>query len=489
MYNADGYYTVVLTVTDNVGHTDTETKDGYIEVQDVGPEASFEESAHEFGETESVTFNDTSTSHDALVSWLWDFGDGETSTEEDPTHTYANDGVYTVNLTVWDVDGNSDYATATKYVFNEAPVVNAGGPYTCEEGETITLTATATDVPEDFPLIYSWDLDGMEGFETEGQSVEYTCGNGDEEVTVQAQAAESEGDDEEETSGYGDALININNVPPTADANGPYQATLGEQVCFTGTATDVVDTEFTYQWDFDYNGVSFDNNGQGQTTCTTYISVENEPGTYTVALRVKDDGEVYSAVDTTIVTVYNYNINLEAGWNLISIPLVPENDDTAIESVLDDVSDNAKVVWAYQGGEWSCYLADDEYDGLGLCDEDHSPLTTMEPGWGYYVKMYEEDILYLNGEKMYGFNEFDIPRPPVVTLTPSWNLIGHYGLNHVSKADALTTLDGHYATLLNKVGTPISILEPTKGYWLFQTYTQDLDYAPSDADYAEEVDS
>ena len=113
----------------------------------------------------------------------------------------------------------------------------------------------------------------------------------------------------------------------------------------------------------------------------------------------------------------------------------------------------------------------------------------MEPGWGYYVKMYEEDILYLNGEKMYGFNEFDIPRPPVVTLTPSWNLIGHYGLNDVSKANALTTLDGHYATLLNKVGTPISILEPTKGYWLFQTYTQDLDYAPSDADYAEEVDS
>jgi PKD repeat protein len=51
---------------------------------------------------ETITFMDASTISSDTTTWLWDFGDGNTSTEQNPTHTYAADGIYTVCLTVTD---------------------------------------------------------------------------------------------------------------------------------------------------------------------------------------------------------------------------------------------------------------------------------------------------------------------------------------------------------------------------------------------------
>jgi PKD repeat protein len=54
----------------------------------------------------TANFTDTSTDIDGtIVGWNWDFGDGNTSTLQHPTHTYVVDGTYSVTLTVIDNDG------------------------------------------------------------------------------------------------------------------------------------------------------------------------------------------------------------------------------------------------------------------------------------------------------------------------------------------------------------------------------------------------
>lgn len=59
-----------------------------------------------------VTFTDTSTDEGLdIVSWAWEFGDGNTSTEQNPSHSYTEVGSYTATLTVTDSQGNSDSKT------------------------------------------------------------------------------------------------------------------------------------------------------------------------------------------------------------------------------------------------------------------------------------------------------------------------------------------------------------------------------------------
>lgn len=59
----------------------------------------------------SVSLTDTSTDPDGtLASWLWDFGDGGTSSDRHPTHLFAAAGTYGVSLTVTDDDGGTDIA-------------------------------------------------------------------------------------------------------------------------------------------------------------------------------------------------------------------------------------------------------------------------------------------------------------------------------------------------------------------------------------------
>ncbi len=52
----------------------------------------------------------TALTHSA-VSWSWDFGDGETSTEQNPVHVYTNGGYYEAVLTATDENGNAEYDT------------------------------------------------------------------------------------------------------------------------------------------------------------------------------------------------------------------------------------------------------------------------------------------------------------------------------------------------------------------------------------------
>lgn len=77
----------------------------------------------------TATFTDESTDvNNDIVSWSWEFGDGASSTEQNPVHAYAATGSYDVTLTTTDSEGQSDTVTETVSVSSsliEASVTRA----------------------------------------------------------------------------------------------------------------------------------------------------------------------------------------------------------------------------------------------------------------------------------------------------------------------------------------------------------------------------
>jgi PKD repeat protein len=109
-YADHGVYTVALTVTDDDGATSTTSQP--VSVANLPPTAAFIYAPGKPTTQDVVRFGDASTDADGqIVSWLWDFGDGATSADQDPTHQYADGGSYPVSLTVTDDDGASSTAS------------------------------------------------------------------------------------------------------------------------------------------------------------------------------------------------------------------------------------------------------------------------------------------------------------------------------------------------------------------------------------------
>ncbi len=121
-YQTPGLYTVSLTAYNPFGY-DTETKADYIEVlEQMEVTASFEVSGNHGCSPYIVEFTDQSTG--TINSYLWDFGDGETSTEMNPVHTFTGADEYIVTLTVTG-SLNTDIATDTIIVELAEPFINS----------------------------------------------------------------------------------------------------------------------------------------------------------------------------------------------------------------------------------------------------------------------------------------------------------------------------------------------------------------------------
>ncbi|WP_196139567.1 S8 family serine peptidase [Aliikangiella sp. G2MR2-5] len=105
LYASSGNYVVVLTVSDDQGASDSATQTVSLnDGNNQTPTSSFSFTAN----ATQVDFSDQSSDPDGtIVGWSWDFGDGSSSNEQNPSHTYAADGTYTVVLTVTDNDGAS----------------------------------------------------------------------------------------------------------------------------------------------------------------------------------------------------------------------------------------------------------------------------------------------------------------------------------------------------------------------------------------------
>lgn len=122
LYANPGTFTVTLDVTNQYG-SNTKTVNNYITVTGSAPVAGFEATTTSINLGETVNFNDKSTNNP--TSWLWDFGDLETSTVQNPLHIYSNPGPFTVSLKASN-DYGSDEEIKTNYIIVNAIEGNTG---------------------------------------------------------------------------------------------------------------------------------------------------------------------------------------------------------------------------------------------------------------------------------------------------------------------------------------------------------------------------
>jgi PKD repeat protein len=141
-YESTGSYAVTLTATNDEG-SNTTTKSGFITVNKaIGiPSASFTADITTGSVPLAVQFTDTSSN--TPTAWVWSFGDGESSTLPNPSHTYTAAGSFTVKLTASNT-GGTDTVVRTEYitVTTTSPVSEA------EPSAAVTTSPQMTDTPD-----------------------------------------------------------------------------------------------------------------------------------------------------------------------------------------------------------------------------------------------------------------------------------------------------------------------------------------------------
>lgn len=160
-YTSAGDYTVKLVVADNRGGTATVSKTVTASVRvNAKPVAVIASSANGL----KVSFDGTgSTDSDGTVaSYAWDFGDGTTSTNASPVHTYGADGAYVVTLIVTDNEGATSAAASKSITVVNAKPKAAFSSST--NGVTAAFDGADTSDADGSIASYAWDYgDGSTG--------------------------------------------------------------------------------------------------------------------------------------------------------------------------------------------------------------------------------------------------------------------------------------------------------------------------------------
>ena len=148
IYANAGTYTVRLTVTGTNGVTSFATR--VVNVQ--GPfNAAFTWSPEIPTTTDNIQFSDHSTG--GVTSWLWSFGDGTSSGEQNPVKRYANAGTYSVILTIFRGSDSKISAQSISVVTPSPALPNVGASFTFEpeapiSGHAVSFTDTSAGSPD-----------------------------------------------------------------------------------------------------------------------------------------------------------------------------------------------------------------------------------------------------------------------------------------------------------------------------------------------------
>lgn len=218
----------------------------------------------------TVTFTDLSTNEPD--TWYWDFDDGATSTEVNPVHTFASNGIYNVCLTVGNAGGSNTACQNVTIISYAAPLANfsfTGDP-----------TVTFTDLSIGEPTEWAWDF-GDATSSTDQNPVHTYSTNGTYNVCLTATNALGS------STTCQDVVISTY-IPPVA-----LFTYFGDPtVSFTDLST-----EDPFAWSWDFGDASFSTE---QNPTHTYAA----NGTYNVCLTATND--IGSSTGCESVTIGSY---------------------------------------------------------------------------------------------------------------------------------------------------------------------------------------
>lgn len=274
------------------------------------PTADFSVSDDTVANDETVTFDANNSSDDGeIVSYDWDFGDGNTATGETTEHSYDGPGDYKVTLKVTDDDDNSDTATKTVTVTDsdgEPPAGNAPTAklsltkQTADFDQKVGFDASASTDDGDIAE-YQWDFDG-DGDVDRTTPDDATGENNpahtvwhevyklyDEPGTYTASVTVVDDDGHSDTANA-EITIKEDATPPSATLHVPSEVTVGEE--FTVKATDFTEDDLQHIcWKID---------GHDKPDGAMATHTFEEPGEYDVTLRIVDQAGNANLLERTI---------------------------------------------------------------------------------------------------------------------------------------------------------------------------------------------
>ncbi len=287
------------------------------------------------------TANATDPNSDDTLSYNWDFGDGNTSTEANPIHQYLTASTTPYNVTLTVSDGTDDGTATTTITVNTTTSTNtpptvtiAADPTSGNAPLTTNFTATVTDPDDGAVFTYNWDFgDGNTSTEANPTHQYLTASTTPYNVTLTV----SDGTDD----GTATTTITVNtttstNTPPTVTiAADPTNGNAPLTTNFTATVTDPDDgAVFTYNWDFGDGNTSTEANPTHQylTASTTPYNVTltvsdgTDDGTATTTITVNTPNASPTAVDDNVSTTLDKGISIL----VLDNDTDPENDPLII---------------------------------------------------------------------------------------------------------------------------------------------------------------
>ena len=208
----------------------------------------------------------------------------------------------------------------------------------------------------------------------------------------------------------------------------------------------------------------------GSHNITVSINTTGLGSNYTAEIVIanNDPDEDPKIVPVTLHVRSSHNITLSTGWNLVSLPVIPDN--TSIVDVTAAINTTVSIIWYYNANTatWLWYVPGNPA----------STLSTIEDGKGYWFLMNSPAALEGSGWEMPGPGA-----PPTYDVFVGWNLIGFSSTTSMSPESYLATIAGTYNPIYGwdaegqtwlwyvpgNLSSTLTTMEPGYGYWLLAT--------------------